>query len=138
MDVFTKKKRSEVMSHIRGRGNKATELAFLKILRSNKIKGWRRHLNLLGKPDFVFKNKRVVVFIDGCFWHCCPRHFQYPKTNKIFWKNKLNSNNIRDKRINRQLGSMGWNVIRFWEHDLEYHTQKVVDKLMSTLLNRQT
>jgi DNA mismatch endonuclease, patch repair protein len=133
MDVFTQKKRSEVMSRIRGRGNKATEIALLKILRFNRIKGWRRHLDLPGRPDFVFKNKRVVIFIDGCFWHCCPRHFQYPKTNKIFWKNKLNSNKIRDKRINKQLGSMGWNVIRFWEHDLEHHTLKVVDKLMSIL-----
>jgi len=64
-DVFTKKKRSEVMSLIRGKGNKQTEQALLSLLKLNKITGWRRHLALPGKPDFAFPNEKVVVFVDG-------------------------------------------------------------------------
>ena len=72
-DVFTKEKRSEVMSLIRGKGNKETENALLALLRQNKITGWRRHLPLPGKPDFAFQKQKVAVFVDGCFWHGCPK-----------------------------------------------------------------
>jgi len=65
-------KRSEVMSRIRGRGNKETELALAKLLRRHAIKGWRRHQPIFGKPDFIFSKARLAVFVDGCFWHGCP------------------------------------------------------------------
>ena len=71
-DVFTKAKRSEVMSRIRGTGNKDTELALIILFRLHRIKGWRRHQPVFGKPDFVFPAVKVAVFVDGCFWHCCP------------------------------------------------------------------
>jgi DNA mismatch endonuclease (patch repair protein) len=89
-DVFTKRKRSEVMSRIRGRGNKDTELALAKLLRSHGITGWRRQMvvslsversalsvgrsGVSVRPDFVFPRQRVAVFVDGCFWHGCPLH----------------------------------------------------------------
>jgi DNA mismatch endonuclease Vsr len=73
-DVFTKRKRSEVMSRIRGKGNKDTELALAKLFRASHISGWRRNQRLIGKPDFVFPKQRVAVFVDGCFWHGCPKH----------------------------------------------------------------
>jgi DNA mismatch endonuclease (patch repair protein) len=73
-DVFTKRKRSEVMSRIRGRGNKETELALAKLLRKHRITGWRRNQAVFGKPDFVFRRQRLAVFVDGCFWHGCPIH----------------------------------------------------------------
>jgi DNA mismatch endonuclease (patch repair protein) len=89
-DVFTKRKRSEVMSRIRGRGNKDTEIALAKLLRANHITGWRKQqavqlnverwtLNVSRsgarvRPDFTFPKQRVVVFVDGCFWHGCPIH----------------------------------------------------------------
>ena len=73
-DVFTKAKRSEVMSRIRGRGNKDTELALAKLLRRHRITGWRRNQPVFGKPDFVFPKLKLAVFVDGCFWHGCPKH----------------------------------------------------------------
>ncbi len=66
-DVFTKAKRSEVMSRIRGRGNKATELALAKLLRRHRITGWRRNQAVFGKPDFIFPKLKLAVFVDGCF-----------------------------------------------------------------------
>jgi DNA mismatch endonuclease (patch repair protein) len=65
-DIWTKTKRSEVMSLIRGKGNKETEHALLTLLKQNKITGWRRHLPLPGKPDFAFPKQKVAVFVDGC------------------------------------------------------------------------
>src|SRR2546423_13737404 len=99
-DVFTKAKRSEVMSRIRSRGNKETEIALVRLLRQNKITGWRRHFEIRGRaalprgpkitaarqhrptfkvrPDFVFVKSRVAILVDGCFWHFCPKHSNLP------------------------------------------------------------
>ncbi|MBI3222072.1 MAG: hypothetical protein HYZ46_03125 [Nitrosomonadales bacterium] len=68
-DIWSKQKRSEVMSLIRSRGNKATELRLIEIFREHGITGWRRNQKLIGKPDFTFRRERIVVFVDGCFWH---------------------------------------------------------------------
>lgn len=118
-DVFTRSQRSELMSRIRSRGNKATELAMVAVFRRCKITGWRRHLPILGKPDFVFKAQKVAVFVDGCFWHSCPEHGRVPKGNRAFWRKKLTANAARDRRVNRELRKSGWRVVRIWEHVLE-------------------
>lgn len=91
-DVFSQAKRSDVMSRIRGSGNKATELKLIQVFRANGITGWRRGSKLPGKPDFVFPKLRTAVFVDGCFWHGCPRHATQPKTNAAFWRNKIATN----------------------------------------------
>ena len=117
-DVFTKAKRSEVMSRIRGHGNKDTELALAKLLRRHVIKGWRRHQPLFGKPDFIFPKARLAVFVDGCFWHGCPKHETKPKKNRMFWHLKLSANKARDRLVNQTLRGSGWRVLRIWEHDL--------------------
>ena len=117
-DVFTKSKRSEVMSRIRGRGNKNTEVALAKLLRANGITGWRRHQPVFGKPDFIFRKVRLAVFVDGCFWHGCPRHASIPKSNGAFWRRKLAANKARDRLVTRTLRARGWHVLRIWEHEL--------------------
>jgi len=117
-DVFTKTKRSDVMSRIRGRGNKSTEGALAAILRTHKVTGWRRHTALPGKPDFAFRSSKLAVFVDGCFWHRCPRCFTKPVTNAVFWETKLAANVMRDLRVRRRLRALGWRVVRIWEHDL--------------------
>jgi len=117
-DVFTKAKRSEVMSRIRGRGNKETEIALLKLFRKHRIAGWRRNQMVFGKPDFVFTRKRVAVFVDGCFWHGCPKHANMPASNRAFWRRKLTGNRTRDRLVTMTLRQAGWSVIRIWEHDL--------------------
>ncbi len=117
-DVFDKAKRSEVMSRIRGRGNRDTELALMRLLREHRITGWRRHQGLLGRPDFVFRAARVAVFVDGCFWHGCPKHCQLPATNRAFWRRKLEANKERDRQVTSALKGGGWTVIRIWECQL--------------------
>ncbi len=122
-DVFTKAKRSQVMSRIRGRGNKETELALAKLFRMVGITGWRRHAALIGRPDFMFRKERVAIFVDGCFWHGCPKHSNMPKTNRDFWGNKLIRNKARDRQVTRALRFSGWHVVRIWEHELRRPTQ---------------
>ena len=117
-DVFTKAKRSEVMSRIRGRGNKATELRLMAIFREFGINGWRRHQPVFGKPDFVFPQQRVALFVDGCFWHGCPKHSNMPANNRAFWMKKLTGNQTRDRLVTRTLRKNGWRVLRVWEHKL--------------------
>jgi DNA mismatch endonuclease (patch repair protein) len=117
-DVFTKAKRSAVMSRIRGRGNKDTELALMKLLRQHGITGWRRNQNVFGKPDFLFRRNRLALFVDGCFWHGCKKHCKIPAGNRGFWKKKFAANKARDRRVNSELRKLGWRVVRIWEHDL--------------------
>lgn len=118
MDVFTKRKRSQVMSSIRSRGNKDTELALLRIFREKSITGWRRHSSLVGKPDFVFARAKVAVFVDGCFWHGCLKHSRPPRSNQAYWRAKMVRNKVRDRSVTRALRRNGWCVLRIWEHDL--------------------
>jgi DNA mismatch endonuclease (patch repair protein) len=132
-DVFTKAKRSEVMSRIRGRGNKNTELVLMKLLRQNRIAGWRRNQKVFGKPDFVFSKARLVIFVDGCFWHSCPKHSNKPKSNSSFWEKKLEANKARDRLVSRALRKAGWKVIRIWEHDLKDNSHKVIARVTQAL-----
>lgn len=117
-DVFTKAKRSEVMSRVRSRGNKDTELAMAKLLRRHGITGWRRNQPVFGKPDFVFPKFKLAVFVDGCFWHGCPKHATKPANNRAFWQRKLAGNKKRDALVTRTLRRAGWRVLRVWEHEL--------------------
>jgi DNA mismatch endonuclease (patch repair protein) len=117
-DVFSKPKHSEVMSRIRGTGNKDTEVALAKLFRAHGITGWRSHYAIEGKPDFAFPKSKLAVFVDGCFWHGCPKHATQPKGNASFWATKLTSNKERDRKVNRALRAKGWKVLRIWEHDM--------------------
>jgi DNA mismatch endonuclease (patch repair protein) len=114
-DVFTKAKRSEVMSRIRGRGNKDTELALMNLLRRHHITGWRRNQTVFGKPDFIFPKARLALFVDGCFWHGCPKHCNTPSGNRAFWVKKFAVNKSRDRLVTRTLRQQGWRVLRIWE-----------------------
>ena len=119
-DVFTKAKRSAVMALIRGSGNKDPELRMMELFRAHGFTGWRRGQALIGKPDFVFCRERVAVFVDGCFWHGCPKpkHAPLPKNNADWWATKLSRNKTRDREVTRALRKAGWTVLRVWECDL--------------------
>lgn len=133
-DVFTKRKRSEVMSRIRGRGNKETELALAKLLRKHGITGWRRNQKMFGNPDFVFPRQRLAVFVDGCFWHACPKHANMPANNRAFWKKKLVGNIARDRVVNRTLRQAGWTVLRIWEHELTRTPDRALTRIKVALI----
>lgn len=114
-DTLSIAERSNRMSRVRGACNESTELCLLRLLRAARIRGWRRGVALVGKPDFVFRRERVIVFVDGCFWHGCPRHARIPKSRLAFWVPKLARNKARDRVVNRALREAGWRVLRVWE-----------------------
>ncbi len=117
-DVLTKAKRSQVMAAVKSRGNRTTELKLASILRAARVTGWRRHQALPGRPDFTFRLARLAVFVDGCFWHGCPRHCRMPRSRTAFWNPKIARNKERDRQVRRLLRQRGWRVLRIWEHSL--------------------
>jgi DNA mismatch endonuclease (patch repair protein) len=129
-DIWSQAKRSEVMSRIRGSGNRSTEQRLAALFRSHSIKGWRRHLPLPGRPDFTFRRLRLVVFVDGCFWHGCPQHGTLPRQNGRFWRQKISRNRERDREVSRELRRRGWRVIRIWEHELKRTLGPKVKRLL--------
>ena len=117
------------MSRIRGRGNRDTELRMAGLLRKWAITGWRRHPPLPGKPDFAFVAKHLALFVDGCFWHGCPRCYQAPKNNATFWREKIEENRERDRNVARLLRASGWSVVRVWECALARSPEKVMARV---------
>lgn len=133
VDLFAGLTRSQLMSRIRSRGNKNTELALVALLKANHITGWRRHQPLPGCPDFVFRKQGVVVFVDGCFWHGCARCYRRPRSNRKFWDEKVMTNRARDCRVNQALRKSGWRVVRIWEHDLAKRGAACIRRIKTTL-----
>jgi len=94
------------MSRIRSRGHAATELRFIELLKAAGITGWRRNQKIFGKPDFVFQKLKLAVFVDGCFWHGCPKHCKIPASNRPFWEKKFAANIARDRRVSRSCATL--------------------------------
>ena len=105
------------MKGIRSSGNKSTELKLINYFSSNHITGWRRKYDVKGHPDFVFLDRKIAIFVDGCFWHghegC--RYYRLPKSNVEFWQTKIDRNRARDERDMEALRKRGWRVIVVWE-----------------------
>jgi DNA mismatch endonuclease (patch repair protein) len=131
-DVLTPGQRKFNMSRIHGK-NTGPEIKIRKMLSSRGIRGYRIHYDLPGKPDIVFVRKKIVVFIDGCFWHKCPDCFQEPESRKEFWMKKINSNVKRDEKNTRLLTEDNWTVLRFWEHEVRKESETVVRRIVDSL-----
>ncbi|MDQ7833097.1 MAG: very short patch repair endonuclease [Desulfovibrionaceae bacterium] len=130
-DCFSAEKRSEVMSRIKGR-NTRPERALRSALWATGLR-YRIHPALFGKPDIAFLKHRILVFVDGCFWHGCPLHGTKPKTNNLFWSEKISRNMKRDKEVTSFLEAEGWIVIRLWEHEVEKSLKECVDRILKKI-----
>lgn len=134
VDVFSRKQRSAIMSRVKGRGNRLTELRLLDLFREHGFVGWRRNADVFGRPDFVFFKVRVAIFVDGCFWHGCPTHGTIPSTNRDFWAAKLDRNKRRDRLVVRELKKRGWIPLRIWQH--EFRRPELVLRRLDRVLKR--
>ncbi len=134
-DKFDKKTRSAIMSRIRHK-NTSLEINFRKLLWKNGLGRYRIHYNLPGKPDIVYVSKKVVIFLDGDFWH----GYNWKKLGKIppkeYWQEKIQKNIDRAKKYNRQLRKDGWTVLRLWEHDVKKNPEKCLEKVKKALERR--
>ena len=131
MDRITKEQRSKNMSAIKSKSN--LEEIVSKKLWSRGIRFRRNVRSLNGNPDIAIKKYKIVVFIDSCFWHCCPEHGNIPKSNIDYWVKKLNRNKERDREVNNYYKTQNWMVLRFWEHEIKHDLEGVVDLICKVL-----
>lgn len=157
--MLTGTKRSPARLSISARAPSASSAAVRRLMQANRStdttpeRRLRRTLHALGlrfykhrRPmpsvscmaDIVFPVRRVCVFVDGCFWHGCSRHFILPKTNPAWWHEKISANRERDLRQARALRRAGWTVFRIWEHELTPEgLEKVAANIASSLAGRR-
>jgi DNA mismatch endonuclease (patch repair protein) len=126
-----------VMAEVRSQRNRSTEWRLRGSLVRAGIKGWKLNPHdILGKPDFVFREKRLLIFVDGCYWHGCPKCYRRPTSNTDYWDQKVATNRARDARVAVQLKRQGWFLMRIWEHQLS-DTGKLVAKIRLELSRRR-
>lgn len=129
-DIFNKEKRSQIMSVIRSNQNKSTEIKLIEIFKQNNIKGWRRNYSVKGHPDFVFIDKRIAVFVDGCFWHGHDCRNTRPLDNAEYWQKKRERNILHDQKITLTFKKRGWTVLRIWECELQKkNKERLLEKI---------
>lgn len=125
MDTVSRKIRSVIMRKVRSIDNRSTERRLRSLLVRSRLHGWQvRPSGFDGKPDFVFHQKRIAVFVDGCFWHGCRMCFRQPNDHRNYWKAKVLGNQKRDRINGRRLSRSGWKVVRVWEHELTNQRQR--------------
>ncbi len=117
VDNLTKEQRSYTMSKIRSKGTKQEKIVHV-FLKEAGV-SHTMHPNMVDKPDIIIKKEKIAIFLDGCFWHGCKKHYIEPKTNINYWRKKIKYNIERDKRNTALLKESGWRVIRIWEHEIK-------------------
>ncbi|MDD5625867.1 MAG: very short patch repair endonuclease [Patescibacteria group bacterium] len=117
-DKITKSARSSLMSKIKSKDTKL-EKSVRKILSGKGIKYRKNSSKYFGKPDIIIASKKIVIFVDSCFWHGCKKHYRIPESNRDYWVNKINNNKKRDKLVSLYYKKAGWKIIRIWEHALK-------------------
>lgn len=132
-DVFDKEKRSDIMKRVRSKGNKSTELKLIEIFKSLSIKGWRRNYPVSGHPDFVFLDRRVAVFVDGCFWHGHDCRNTRPVDNADYWDAKRERNRIHDEQVTMSFMNRGWTVLRIWECELKKCNRPLLEEKLKSI-----
>lgn len=133
-DTFDKDKRSAIMKSVKSSGNKSTELRLIAFFNTNNIKGWRRKYPVKGHPDFVFMDKKIAVFVDGCFWHGHDCRNTKPKQNEDYWNQKRIRNIAHDQEVNNLFINRGWTVIRIWECELKKKNEAILREKLKVLL----
>lgn len=127
-DVFDDRKRSEIMSRVRSKNNKSTELKLIQIFKENRITGWRRNYKVKGHPDFIFLDKKIAIFVDGCFWHGHDCRNTRPADNAEYWIKKRERNMKHDQEITALFEQRGWTVIRIWECEFKKKKRELLLK----------
>ena len=134
-DIMSKEKRSALMSRIRGQGT-GIETSVMRELRRRRVYFASHARNLPGRPDIVFRNGKLAVFLDGDFWH----GWRFPLWElklQPFWRDKIATNRARDRRNFAKLRRQGWSVLRIWEHEIERDLDGQVDRILAVLAEQR-
>ena len=132
-DIFDKSKRSDIMSKVRSKENKSTELKLIQLFKEYGINGWRRNYPVKGHPDFVFLEKKIAIFVDGCFWHGHDCRNIRPSDHAEYWAKKRKHNIKHDKEVTSLFEQRGWTVIRIWECELKKKNRDILSKKLTCL-----
>jgi DNA mismatch endonuclease Vsr len=132
MDNLTSEQRRKNMQRIRSTGTKAERIIMSELEKRN-FEFTSYDKTIIGKPDIVFAEKKVAVFIDSDFWHANPKRFIKPKTNIEYWEKKIAGNKRRDRMVNRELKTGGWTVVRIWEYDVKHKLEYCMTKILNAL-----
>lgn len=120
------------MAKVRSQNTRLEQTLFNLLIESG-LSDFATHIKELpGKPDIVFNKQKLIVFLDSCYWHGCPKHLRMPSSNVEYWQNKIKRNKTRDRRQSSELKKNGWNVVRVWEHELKTPAA-VVSKITRSL-----
>ena len=133
-DKFSKKKRSEIMSRVKGKDTKL-ETEFRIELWKAGLRYRKNVTKMEGKPDLYFPNKKVVIFLDSCFWHGCREHCRMPNSNIKYWEKKIKRNIKRDKEVTEYYRNSEYKIIRIWEHELKENFKRTVKKAIYKINN---
>ena len=125
VDWLSKKTRSKIMSSIKSKKTKPE----LKLKKAIRGLGFSYQPEIVGHPDFANKKRKIAIFVHGCFWHKCPRHYRAPASKRKYWIPKINRNVERDKMNKSMLKSKGYEVITIWEHELKKGVKKAIKKI---------
>ncbi len=132
-DVFSTQERSQIMKKVRPSGDKTTELKLIEYFNAAHITGWRRNYKVKGHPDFVFLDKRIAIFVDGCFWHGHDCRNTRPAENADYWNKKRTKNIEHDLAVTELFEHRGWTVIRIWECELKKKNRHILDEKLHEL-----
>ena len=135
-DVFTPEQRSRIMSRVKSKNNKSTELKLIKYFKELSIHGWKRNYRVIGHPDFVFLNKKIAIFVDGCFWHGHDCRNTRPSSNQEYWEQKIQQNVKRDKNVTKRFEDRGWRVIRIWECELKKKNRELLIAKLGPIIEK--
>ena len=133
MDKHTPEQRSYNMSRVKSK-NTRPEKMLMKALRDKGIWFTRHRIDVCGKPDIVFKRKKIAVFVDSDFWH---GKAALPETNREFWEKKIGRNIKRDKEVNDKLKESGWLVLRFTEKQIKKELEDIILTILEVLKRMQ-
>ena len=133
-DNLSPEDRRKAMRAVKSKGT-SLERILWSMLAGMGLRGWHKNVDHLpGKPDVVFFEERIAIFVDGCFWHGCPIcNRSLPETNREYWKRKIERNKRRAREAEQLLESDGWKVLRFWEHEMRKNRQAVRRKLRAAI-----
>lgn len=132
MDNLTAEQRRKNMQNIRSKGTKP-ERMIMEALKKRRIYFAAYVSKITGKPDIVFRRKKIAVFIDSDFWHGHPERCIMPKTNPEYWSQKIAGNRKRDEQVNKELSAKGWVVIRLWEYDIKHNFEQTLDVILKAI-----
>lgn len=134
VDRMTPAARSALMRRIRAHGSAAERTLLSALRRIGILWGVANDAETPGTPDVCFRRERVAVFVDGCFWHSCPRHGSTPKTRVGYWREKLAYVQEHDAHVRAHLAVLGWTVVRLWEHEVLAAPEAAAQKVARSVL----